>query len=263
MDSCIDTAMNSDGWTQFLPASLPVLARIGGIVACAPPFAAAAVPRRVRALFAIALTVGLSSTIATTPLPQTLPGLILAVAGEALIGIALGLAMSLLFVAAQWTGSLMAMQLGFNLGESFDPASESIGSSIGHGYWLLTIVTFMAINGHHALIRGIQSSFSTLPILKVADGAALLDMFVKMLGAATSLAVRLAMPVFVTMFIVDLALGMVGRTLPQVGLMTANIAVRSITGLLVMLLCMTVAAVLLQSASGGWFAAIQSALTGK
>jgi len=240
-----------------------MLARIGGIVACAPPFAAAAVPRRVRAMFAIALTVGLSSTIAATPLPQTIPALILAVAGEALIGIALGLAMSLLFVAAQWAGSLMAMQMGFNLGESFDPASESVGAPIGHGYWLLTIVIFMAINGHHALIRGIQSSFNTMPILKIAGGAALLDMLVKMLGAATSLALRLAMPVFVTMFIVDLALGMVGRTLPQVGLMTANIAVRSITGLLVMLVCMTLAAMLLQGASGGWFAAIQSALTGK
>ncbi len=255
--------MTSGEWTQLLPASLPVLARIGGIVACAPPFAAAAVPRKIRALFAIALTVGLSSTISTVPLPQTLSGLILAIAGEALIGVALGLAMSLLFVAAQWTGSLMAMQLGLNLGESFDPSSEGVGSPVGHGYWLLTLVIFMAINGHHALIRGIQSSFTTMPMLKTADGSAMLDMFVKMLSATTSLAVRLAMPVFVTMFIADLAIGMVGRTLPQVGLMTANIAVRSITGLLVMLVCMALAAMVLQGASAGWFAAIQSALTGK
>ncbi len=69
----------------------------------------------------------------------------------------------------------MAMQLGLNLGESFDPASERMGSPLGDGYWLLTVVIFMAINGHHALVRGIQFSFTTMPILQTVDGAPLLD----------------------------------------------------------------------------------------
>jgi flagellar biosynthetic protein FliR len=241
--------MNADGF-QLLPATLPLLARVGGIVACAPPFAGAAVPRKVRAMLAVALTVGLSPAIELPPLPSTIGGLI-------------RLAMSLLFVAAQWAGSLMAMQLGLNLGEAFDPTADSVGSPLGHAYWLLTVVIFLGLNGHHALVRGIRSSFQTLPMLRVIDGTVMLDTFVRLLGTATSLAVRLAVPVFVTMFIVDLAIGMVGRTVPQVGLMTAGVAVRSIVGLIVMVLGMALAATVLQGVSGGWFASLQSALAGR
>ncbi len=251
---------------QFLPATLPVLpalARVGGIVACAPPFAGAAVPRRVRAMLAIALTLGLSPAIGLTPVPSSLGGLILAIASEALIGVAIGMAMSLLFVAAQWAGSVIAMQLGLNLGEAFDPSAESIGSPLGHAYWLLTVVVFLGINGHYALVRGIRSSFQTLPLMRAANGSAMLDMFVGLLGTATSLAVRLAVPVFFTMFIVDLAIGMIGRTVPQAGLMTASVAVRSLVGLIVVVLGMALAATLLQGASAGWFASILSVLAGK
>ena len=119
------------------------------------------------------------------------------------------------------------------------------------------------MDGHHALVRGIQSSFQTLPTLQAVNAPALLDMLVKLLGTATSLAVRLAAPVFITMFIVDLAIGMVGRTVQQVGLMTAGIALRSIAGLIVLALSMALATTLLQGASSGWFSAMQSALTGR
>ncbi len=258
--------MTVDGFQLLrstLPPMLPLLARVGGIVSAAPPFAGAAVPRRVRAMLAIALTLGLSSAIEAKPLPESLGGLILGVAGEALVGVAIGLSMSLVFIAAQWAGSLMAMQLGLNLGEAFDPTADSVGSPLGHAYWLLTVVIFLGVNGHHALVRGIRSSFQTLPMLRVIDGSTMLDTFVRLLGTATSLAVRLAVPVFVTMFIVDLAIGMVGRTVPQMGLMTAGVAVRSIVGLVVIVLGMALAATVLQGASMGWFASLQSALAGR
>lgn len=259
--------MNADALNQLLPGSLtamlPALARIGGIVAVAPPFAGAAVPRRVRGMLAIALTIGLTPAIGVATLPSTIGGSILAIAGEAMIGVAIGLAMSLLFVAAQWAGSMIAMQLGLNLAETFDPNSPGESSPLGHAYWLLTVVIFMSVNGHHALVRGIQSSFSTMPAMKIAGGAGLLDMLIGMTSSATSIALRLAVPVFVTMFVVDLALGMVGRTVPQVGLMTAGVAVRSIAGLIVVVLSMALAAMVLSGASAGWFSAVQTALTGR
>jgi flagellar biosynthetic protein FliR len=255
--------MTAEGWILTLLTALPALARIAGIVACAPPFAGAAVPRRVRVMLAIALALGLSSAAGTAALPPTMGGAAIAIGGELLIGVAIGMAMNLLFVAAQWVGEIAAAQLGLNLGETFDPNSGGQSNALGRAYWLLTVVVFMGINGHHALIRGIRSSFESMPLFAVADGSALLDTFVKLLGAATSLTVRLAVPVFVTMLIVDLAVGMVGRTVPQMGLMTAGLTVRSIAGLIVLVLSMALAAMLLAGASTGWFASLQAALAGK
>jgi flagellar biosynthetic protein FliR len=255
--------MTVEGWILGLLATLPALARVAGIVATAPPFSGNAVPRRVRAMLAIALALGLSPAVGHATPPATLGGAVIGFGGELLIGVAIGMAMNLLFVAAQWVGEVAAAQLGLNLGEMFDPQAAESRNTVGTAYWLLTIVIFFAVNGHHALVRGIRTSFTTMPIFTQASGSSLLNMFVQLLSAATSLAVRLAVPVFVTMLIVDLAVGMVGRTVPQMGLMTAGVTVRAISGLIVLMLSMALAATLLAGSASGWFASLQMALAGK
>src|ERR1043165_9958681 len=181
--------MTLEGWIQLLPVSLPALARISGIVACAQPFAGAAIPRRVRVMIAIALTLGLSSSAGSSRLPDGNGASAVALAGEALIGVAIGLSLSFLFVAAQWTGEIVTAQLGLNLGETYDPNSGASGSPLSQAYWLFAAVVLFAVNGHQALVRGIQSTFQTMPVLQTISAPALLDMLVKLLGTATSLAV--------------------------------------------------------------------------
>src|SRR5437879_848121 len=96
---------------------LPALGRIGGIMACAPLFSSPAVPRKVRAVLALALTIGLHP--ATAP-AQPLAGFALGIAGEIVIGIAIGVCLNLVFIAAQWGGDLIAQQIGIGLAEHYD-----------------------------------------------------------------------------------------------------------------------------------------------
>jgi len=49
------------------------------------------------------------------------------------------------------------------------------------------------------------------------------------------LAMQLAAPMLVTMLIVDLVLGFVGKTVPQLNIMTAGISVRALVGMLVLI----------------------------
>src|SRR6266496_872352 len=130
--------MPLDSLVQLLLPYLPALARIGGVVATAPLFGSAVVPARVRAIIAVALTIGLFPTItavSTTPLA----GLAVSIFSEALLGIAIGGAMNLIFVGAQWSGELLRDQLGLSLAESFDPTSQSHGTVLGGAFSLLTM----------------------------------------------------------------------------------------------------------------------------
>ena len=242
---------------------LPALARVGGIMATAPLFASSVVPRRVRAMIAVALTLGLMPAIAghadvkTAP---TLGGTALGVAGEAMIGVAMGLAFNLVFVAAQWAGGIIAEQMGLALAESFDPVSGSQANPLAGAFSLLTLVVFLGINGHHALIRAIGASFESLPVGQAIEGAPLVDMLVRLLTAATTLALQLAAPVIVTLLLCDLALGMIGRTVPQVGLMTAGVTVRAGAALIVLVLLAGVITALLQNQSINWMQTVRTAL---
>jgi flagellar biosynthetic protein FliR len=243
-------------------AYLPLLARVGAVMAVAPPFAAVAVPARVRALIAMALTVGLLPTVSTAAPPQPLAGLAIGIAGEVLIGLAMGMSLALVFTAAQWAGELITQQMGLNLSEMYDPRTGGAVGAMGHLYWLLAVVVFMGANGHHALLRGVAASFDAVPVMTLSSGEPIVALMVGLLQSATGLAIQLAAPVFVTMLVVDLALGMVGRTMPQLGMMTAGVTVRSIAGLVVLIAGLAMTAGVVQGAAVNWMQVVQSSFNG-
>jgi len=245
-------------------AYLPPLARVGAVLAVAPPFASVAVPVRVRALIAMALTIGLLPAVSyNSTASQPLAGLALGVAGEVTIGLAMGMSLALVFTAAQWAGELITQQMGLSLSEMYDPrgAGGQVGS-LGQMYWLLTVVVFMGANGHHAMLRGVAASFDAVPVMSLANGASIVALMVGLLQSATGLAIQLAAPVFVTMLVVDLAVGMVGRTMPQLGMMTAGVTVRSIAGLVVLIAGMALTAGVVQGAAVNWMQVVQSSFNG-
>ncbi|HZZ41635.1 MAG TPA: flagellar biosynthetic protein FliR, partial [Tepidisphaeraceae bacterium] len=82
---------------------------------------------------------------------------------------------------------------------------------------------------------GVRESFDVLPLLSVGAGQAVLDMFVNLFKACTILALQLSAPMLITMLIVDLTLGFIGKTIPQMNLMTAGMSVRGVVGLLVLI----------------------------
>jgi flagellar biosynthetic protein FliR len=255
---------NSAGLSAAM-AYLPPLARVGAVLAVAPPFAAVAVPVRVRTLIAMALTIGLLPAVSNSNAsPESLGGLALGVAGEVMIGLAMGMSLALVFTAAQWAGGLITQQMGLSLSEMYDPRGGSDGQtgSLGQMYWILTVVVFMGANGHHALLRGIAASFQTVPVMTISSGGPIVTLMVGLLQSATGLAIQLAAPVFVTMLVVDLALGMVGRTVPQLGMMTAGVTVRSIAGLIVLIAGMALTAGVVQGAAVNWVQVVQSSFNG-
>jgi flagellar biosynthetic protein FliR len=236
-----------------------MFARIGAAVAIAPPFAHAAVPRRVRAMIAIALTIGLLPA-AKPPALNGSGAAVGMIASEVVIGLAMGLAMSLVFSAASWAGVIATHQLGLNVAESYDPAAGGEGTGLGQAYWMLAVVVFLAANGHHAMLRGLRTSFNTIPVGAAVSGTALVAMLSGLMGAATSLALQIAAPVFVATLIADLALGLAGKTLAQLGVMSAALTVRSVVGLLALIAGAAITVGVFQSATTNWMQIVQTAI---
>jgi len=85
------------------PAAIGVVARIGAVLAVAPPFAHAAVPRRVRALLAVALAIGIVPTLPAIPsLPRAWGEMLIGVGGDVVIGLAMGLALTRAMLTAHF-----------------------------------------------------------------------------------------------------------------------------------------------------------------
>jgi flagellar biosynthetic protein FliR len=82
---------------------------------------------------------------------------------------------------------------------------------------------------------------------------------IHLFGSSTVLAMQLAAPVLVTMLVVDLVLGFVGKTVPQLNIMTAGVAVRSMVGLFVLILGLGLTCSVIQD---GLFTAMKAAYDG-
>jgi flagellar biosynthetic protein FliR len=220
---------------QLVPTFVLVFFRIAGMMLFAPLLGSARIPRRVKVAMALVLAMGATPGVAPpAALPETYWGLAVGIGGEMAFGLAMGMVLSLVFIAVQWAGEVIGQQMGFNISEVFDPQFGAQGSIVGEMYFMLALVVFLSVNGHHAMLIGVRASFDALPLLSVGATPAVLDLLSGLFDAATVLAVQLAAPMLVTMLVTDLALGLVGRVMPQLNVLAAGLTLKSALGILVL-----------------------------
>jgi flagellar biosynthetic protein FliR len=221
---------------NFVPIYVLVLFRIAGMMIWAPLLGSTQIPKRLKAMIACVLAASIAPTLsASVVIPQSPWTLAIAIGGEIMFGAAIGLILSLVFVAGQWAGEMIGQQMGLNLGQTLNPQFGGGGSVVGDLYFFLALLIFLSIGGHIALVKGVFDSFSALPLLTVSVNRPLFDTIISVFQGAMVLAMQLAAPMLVTMLVVDMVLGFVGKTVPQLNIMTAGISVRAMAGMLVLI----------------------------
>lgn len=210
-----------------------MLARPAMLISTAPVFGGAFAPAQVR--------IGLTFLLALSMLPTTvMPAIgssvviVLIIAREMAIGLAIGLAIRAMVAGAEMAGHLTATQLGFTYGAVVDPQSGVRNNVLAVLYGNVALVTFFAIDGHHALIRAMATSYTRMPIGVGGVNESLVRSVMQMLGVIFVMGVRFAMPVIVVLLVVELAMGLISRSAPMLNLMTIAMPLRVIIGLIVM-----------------------------
>ncbi len=254
--------MSLEQLNNLLPTYLLALVRIAGVVMFAPVIGSRSIPLKIKIAIPMALALGLLPSIPQAQsVPNNLGILGAGIASELFFGIAIGLCANLVFVAAQWAGEMAGQQMGFTLSGLMDPEAGAQGSVLGDFYLMFSLIVFLLINGHHALIRGIAASFASLPLLSISFNRNILDLFVGLLQSATILSLQLAAPLLITMLIVDVSLGLMARVVPQINVLAMSLSVRSAAGLIVLLLITSLTATTLGSSLLNWMKTVPTLWT--
>lgn len=250
---------------NFVPVFALVLFRLAGMMLFAPLFGSAKIPRRVKLLIALIMALTMCSAIdaSKVQIPETMWGLALGIGGELIFGLAMGTIVSFVFIAAQWAGEIIGQQMGLNISEVLDPQFGQAGSLVGDLYFMLAMVVFLspAVNGHHALVRGVRASFDAVPLMAAGMNHNLLDVLVGLFQSSAALAIQLAAPMLMTMLIVDVALGCIGRAMPQMNVMAIGLSVRSLLGVGVLLVGLYLTTQVMQDVHLDWGDAAQAQWT--
>jgi flagellar biosynthetic protein FliR len=230
---------------DHVPAALLVVFRISGLMLTAPVFAAPAIPPPLKAYLCLVLGLAAFPLAATGPVEGSLWTLVPMAALEMAVGAAVGFLANLPLVAVQIGGLLMGQQMGLGFARFFDPAIDDESDVLGQVLFYTALAGFLAIGGHEAMVLAVLRGFEHLPVpaaagLGAAEGAGLLALGLGLLTSAIELALRVAAPLLMLVFLETVAMGFLARTAPQFNVLSMGFALRILGGLGVVILGLAV-----------------------
>ena len=221
---------------------LLIMARYLGIFIITPIFSSRVIVNRVK--------IGFSSLLALITLPiiqqqtqLTFPDhglLILAdILKELSIGFIMGFVVLLMFSAIQLAGQYIDMRMAFRMANVVNPMTNSQTPLIGQFKNIISILVFLAINGHHIIIYNIYKSFSIIPIGKTVYSDQLFQFLFRKMANVFIISLKIALPVIGTIFIVDIILGFLARAVPQMNLFIIGLPVKILVGFIFLILSLS------------------------
>ncbi|MFE4810913.1 flagellar biosynthetic protein FliR [Peribacillus simplex] len=160
---------------------------------------------------------------------------------EALVGLFIGFAAYMILSAVQIAGGLIDFQMGFSIANVIDPQTGAQSPLMGQYLYTIALLFLLSTNGHHLLLDGIFYSYQFIPIdrLFVPFGDhTLIEYLSKAFSKAFMIAFQMSIPVVGSIFLVDVTLGILARTVPQLNVFVVGIPVKIIAGLAVIILVM-------------------------
>jgi flagellar biosynthesis protein FliR len=219
----------------WLAAWLWPFLRIGACLMVAPVFGATYVPPRVRLVLAGAITLAVAPLLPVPDVPLFSGTSLVITLQQLLIGIAIGFVLQVVFDALAMGGQLLSNTMGLSFAFNVDPLRGTGAPVVGQFYTLIATLTFLALDGHVAIIQAVIDGFTTMPVSASGFGPDGLYQVVQWGTAMFRGALMVALPGLTALLIVNLAFGVVSRAAPSLNLFAIGFPVTLVGGLLVVL----------------------------
>jgi flagellar biosynthetic protein FliR len=255
--------INSLDINALIASFLWPFTRIMGLLAIAPLFGNRSIPARIKVALGLLLSAIVAPTVGALPQmdPMSMTG-VLVLAQQFIIGIAMGFAMRIVFIAVELAGELCGMTMGLGFATFFDPQSAGRSSAISQYLSLITLMIYLAANLHLVVLSTLVDSFTTMPVTAMPMGGDLFRQLAGWGGRIFSAGVQLALPVVAGLLITNIALGILTRAAPQLNLFGVGFPVTLTVGFLMLALTLPYLAVPLERLFADGFAMMRQITAG-
>jgi len=221
---------------------LLVTVRASGLFVIAPIISQRAFSTPLKVGFAILLSMIVMLSLPPVDLApsESLIALVGMLFLELLVGALIGFFFLILLLAAQGAGSVVGYQVGLALANELDPQTQTQSSIIGTFWFLLASLFFLTINGHHLIIEAYHQSYALIPPGQVVLNGAVGEMMIRYTAYLFIVALKIAAPVLVTLFLVDVALGTVAKMMPTMNVFFVGFPVKIGAGVAVIALALPI-----------------------
>jgi flagellar biosynthetic protein FliR len=210
-----------------------ILVRVSILIFLFPIFGAKSIPLLWKAGASMVLAILITPLIPPpNPFPQTIFEITTGLLTEAVMGFLLAFTVRMFLSSAQMAGYFIAFQMGLIMASTVDPETGAQSTVLSQFLYLFTILFFLAMNGHHLMIHAMVQSFHAVPPCGFVFNASLAGILVKVSSDIFVISLKMAAPIMLALFLSNLCLGIVARTVPQLNILMVGFPINIGLGLI-------------------------------
>lgn len=211
---------------QSIPVFTLIFARVLAFFISLPMFSYRTIPTLFKIGFSFFISIVIFTTMDTAMFELDYTYFFLLIK-EVCVGLLIGLIAYIILSAVQIAGGFIDFQMGFAVANVIDPQTGAQSPLIGQYFYMIALLFLLSVNGHYLLIDGVYNSYQFIPLetyLNVNGDFAefILISFNKMFV----IAFQMSIPLVGCLFLVDVALGIIARTVPQLNVFVVGLPLK-------------------------------------
>lgn len=196
--------------------------RIGGCMMVLPGFSSARVPMQIRFFVSFAIALAILPVLWDTIYPRVTGGdpaiYVRLIFSEVLIGTMYGLIARIYVLGMQFTGSILAMSIGFSAPGGSDILEDTAENPLTSFLSFAGLMVLFMLDFHHVVFKALADSYTIMPLGGDAGAQKMLITMTDTLSAVFMIMLRLASPFLIYGLMFNLAVGLVNKLAPQIPL---------------------------------------------
>jgi flagellar biosynthesis protein FliR len=213
--------MNILDFTNFrVEVILFTFFRISGLFLLAPLFSMKSMPKKVKVMLGFIIAMVISPMVAQQgfTVPQDVLDVITLGVRELLVGLLIGFVFYSLFVGVQMAGAFIGFQMGFAIVNVIDPVTSQQVAIMSQFKYIMATLIFFLLDGHHMILQAVVASYKLIPIGEAVFRFSVYQEIARLIMGIFVIGIKLAAPVMVTLILLDVGLGVVSRSVPQMNI---------------------------------------------
>lgn len=214
--------------------------RISSFVMAAPLLGHTSLPAQAKLGLSALLAILVGATLPPLPAASLFSWAGLGVMVEQIIiGVAMGLCMHLVFAVVMVAGEYIGLQMGLGFASFFSPDTGTNSMVLSRIFYMISLLMFLALNGHLFLIQILADSFITLPVGLIGLNASAFELLARFASVVFVSGMLLALPLVIALLIINLTMGILNRSAPQFTIFSIGFPMSLLAGLFLLAVMMT------------------------
>lgn len=214
-----------------------ILVRISAFLLAAPFFNQRNVPVKVKAVLSFYLSVIVFNMTEYVPLGyQYSIDYAVVLIKEAAIGVSLGFTANLCLYILDLSGRLIDTEIGFSMVNVLNPVSNIQTSVTGSLTTYFVMLIMLVSDMHYFVISALVDTFKLIPVGRSSLPANIYMVVLKFVREYFIIGFRIVLPVFASILIVNIVLGVLAKVAPQMNMFVIGMQLKLLAGLIILLL---------------------------